>query len=138
MSATKGGADRVSIAVRRSPLGRARGVGSGRSGVHHWWAERVTSIALIPLTLWFVFSMVRLVGTTQPAVALWVGHPINAALLLALIAITFHHMQLGIQVVLEDYVPNPKRMITFNLLNKAVALMLGLIAAISVLKLALA
>ena len=121
----------------RSPLGRARGVGSGRSGVHHWWAERVTSIALVPLTIWFVISMIRMVGATQPGVAGWVGHPINAALLLALIVITFHHMQLGIQVVLEDYVPNPKRMMAFNLINKGVALMLGLIAAISVLKLAL-
>ena len=133
-----GSAPKVSIDVMRSPLGRARGVGAGRSGVHHWWAERVTSIALVPLTIWFVFSVVRLVGASQPNVAAWVGHPINAALLLALIAITFHHMQLGIQVVLEDYVPNPKKMMAFNLLNKGVALMLGLIAAISVLKLALA
>ena len=132
-----GPADKVSIDVMRSPLGRARGVGSGRSGVHHWWAERVTSIALVPLTIWFVISMIRLVGKTQPVVAGFVGNPINAALLLALIAITFHHMQLGIQVVLEDYVPNPKKMMAFNLINKGVALMLGLIAAISVVKLAL-
>lgn len=132
-----GPARKVSINVMRSPLGRARGVGSGRSGVHHWWAERVTSIALVPLTIWFVISMIRLVGATQPSVAGWVGHPINAALLLALIVITFHHMQLGIQVVLEDYVPNPKKMMACNLINKGVALMLGLIAAISVLKLAL-
>ena len=131
------GNTKVAIDVMRSPLGRARGVGAARSGVHHWWAERVTSIALVPLTIWFVWNVLRLVGATQPQVAHWVGNPINAALLLALIAITFHHMQLGIQVVLEDYVPNPKRMIAYNLLNKGVALLLGLIAAISVLKLAL-
>jgi succinate dehydrogenase / fumarate reductase membrane anchor subunit len=129
--------DRVAINVRRSALGRARGAGSGRSGVHHWYVERVTSVALIPLTIWFIISMVRMVGATQPMVATWVGNPINAALLLALIAITFHHMQLGIQVVLEDYVPDPKKMMAFVLINKGVALMLGLIAAISVLKLAL-
>ena len=129
--------DKVSVNVMRSSLGRARGVGAGRSGVHHWWAERVTSIALIPLTVWFVISVLRLVGATQPMVALWIGNPINAALLLALIGMTFHHMQLGIQVVLEDYVPDPKKMIAFNLLNKGLALLLGLIASISVLKLAL-
>ena len=129
--------DRVAINVRRSALGRARGVGSGRSGVHHWYVERVTSVALVPLTIWFIISMVRMVGATQPMVVGWAGNPINAALLLALIAITFHHMQLGIQVVLEDYVPDPKKMMAFVLINKGVALILGLIAAISVLKLAL-
>lgn len=129
--------DRVFIDVRRSQLGRARGAGAGRSGVHHWYVERVTSVALVPLTIWFVISMVRLVGATQPMVAAWVGNPINAALLLALIAITFHHMQLGIQVVLEDYVPEPKKMFAFVLINKGVALLLGLIATVSVLKLAL-
>ncbi len=129
--------DRVSINVMRSQLGRARGVGAAHAGVHHWYASRVTSIALVPLTIWFVISILRLIGATQPMVAAWAGNPINAALLLALIGITFHHMQLGIQVVIEDYVPNPTRMMAFVLVNKAVALLLGLIAAISVLKLAL-
>lgn len=129
--------DRVSINVRRSALGRARGSGSGRSGVHHWYVERITSVALIPLTIWFIVSVLRLVGATQPMVAAWVSNPINAALLLALIVITFHHMQLGIQVVIEDYVPESKKMLLFVLINKGVALMLGLIASISVLKLAL-
>ena len=55
----------ISIKVRRSQLGRVRGSGAAGSGVHHWYAERVTSIALVPLTLWFVFSMVRLAGATQ-------------------------------------------------------------------------
>ena len=130
--------DRVSIDVMQSQLGRARGVGSAHSGVHHWYASRVTAIALVPLTIWFIISVLRLVGATQPMVAAWAGHPINAALLLALIVMTFHHMQLGIQVVIEDYVPNATRMMAFVLINKAVALLLGLIAAISVLKLALA
>ena len=129
--------EKIAIDVRRSQLGRARGAGSGHSGVHHWYAERVSAIALVPLTVWFVISVLRLLGASQPAVAAWAGHPINAALLLALIAMTFHHMQLGIQVVIEDYVADRKRMMMFVLVNKAVALLLGLIAAISVLKLAL-
>lgn len=129
--------EKTTINVMRSQLGRARGVGSAKAGVHHWIAERVTSIALVPLTLWFIFSMVRLVGAPQPSVAAWAGHPINAALLLALIIMTFHHMQLGVQVVLEDYVNDKRLMTPLILLNKGLALMLGLIAAVSVLKLAL-
>ena len=129
---------RPSIRVMRSPLGRARGVGSGHSGVHHWYSERITAIALVPLTIWFIISVLRMVGASQSMVAIWVASPLNAALLLALIAITFHHMQLGIQVVLEDYTPNPKKLMACVLINRGVALLLGLIAAISVLKLALA
>lgn len=127
----------IDITVRRSQLGRARGVGSAHAGVHHWVSERVTAIALVPLTLWFIVSVLRLLGAPQPAVAAWAGHPVNAALLLALIAMTFQHMQLGLQVVLEDYVDDAGRRTLLILLNKGAALLLGLIAAISVLKLAL-
>lgn len=129
--------EKATINVMRSQLGRARGVGAARAGVHHWVAERVTAIALVPLTLWFIFNMVRLVGAQQPAVAAWAGHPVNAALLLALIIMTFHHMQLGVQVVLEDYVNDKRLMTPLILVNKGLALMLGLIASVSVLKLAL-
>jgi succinate dehydrogenase / fumarate reductase membrane anchor subunit len=129
--------EKATITVMRSQLGRARGTGAARAGVHHWIAERITAIALVPLTLWFIISMSTLVGASQPRVALWAGHPVNAALLLALIIMTFHHMQLGVQVVLEDYV-NDKRLLTaLILINKGLALILGLIAAVSVLKLAM-
>jgi succinate dehydrogenase / fumarate reductase membrane anchor subunit len=127
----------ISITVRRTQLGRVRGSGSAKAGVHHWYAERVTAMALIPLTLWFVFSMVRLVGAQQETVATWAGHPWNTALLLALIAMTFHHMQLGIQVVLEDYVNAKWAMNAAILATKAICGLLGLLAAIAVLKLAL-
>lgn len=127
----------ISIKVRRSQLGRVRGVGSAKSGVHHWYAERVTSLALVPLTLWFVFSMVRLAGARQEEVAGWAAHPWNAVLLLALIAMTFHHMALGIQVVLEDYVSHKWFMTAGIMATKAVCGLLALTAALSVLKLAL-
>ena len=130
--------EKVNIDVMRSQLGRARGVGSAKSGVHHWHAERVTAIALVPLTLWFIFSMVRLAGAPQEAVAAWAGRPFNTVLLLAMIAMTFHHMQLGIQVVLEDYVHDQRLMTWLILVNKAAAALLGLTAAVAVLKLALA
>ena len=130
--------DKVAIQVMRSQLGRVRGTGSAHSGVHHWYAERITAIALVPLSLWFIFSMLRLVGARQEEVAQWAGHPVNTVLLLALIAMTFHHMQLGVQVVLEDYVNAKWLMNVLMLLTKAAAGLLGLTAAVAVLKLTLA
>ncbi|HEY0207361.1 MAG TPA: succinate dehydrogenase, hydrophobic membrane anchor protein [Acetobacteraceae bacterium] len=130
--------EKMAIEVMRSQLGRARGTGTAHSGVHHWYAERITSIALVPLTLWFIFAVLRLVGAPQEAVVDWAGRPVNATLLLALIAITFHHMQLGLQVVYEDYI-KPKWLMNIVILGtKAAALLLGLLASVAVLKMALA
>ncbi len=129
--------EKMKIAVRRSQLGRARGVGAAHSGVHHWWAERVTAIALVPLTIWFILSVLGLIGAPQARVAAWAGNPFNTALLLAMIMMTFHHMQLGVQVVLEDYVSDKRLLTALVLVNRGVALLLGLVAAVSVLKLAL-
>ena len=130
--------EKLAIEVMRSQLGRARGTGAAHSGVHHWYAERITSIALVPLTLWFIFAVLRLVGAPQAAVVAWAGHPINATLLLALIAITFHHMHLGLQVVYEDYI-NAKWLMNIAILGtRAASLLLGLLASVAVLKMALA
>jgi succinate dehydrogenase / fumarate reductase membrane anchor subunit len=127
----------ISIKVRRTQLGRVRGSGSAKAGVHHWYAERVSALALVPLTLWFIFSMVRLVGASQETVLVWASHPLNTVLMLALIVMTFHHMALGIQVVLEDYVHEKWAQTGAILANKAICGLLGLLAALSVLKLAL-
>jgi succinate dehydrogenase / fumarate reductase, membrane anchor subunit len=129
--------DKLAIQVMRSQLGRVRGTGSAHAGVHHWYAERITAIALVPLTLWFIFSMVRLAGAPRGVVVGWAGYPVNTALLLALIVMTFHHLQLGVQVVLEDYINARWLMNVLILLTKGAALLLGLIAAVAVLKLAL-
>ena len=112
------------------------GRGAAKAGVHHWYAERVTAIALVPLTLWFVFSAVRLAGLPQGAVAAWCGQPWNAVLLLALVVMTFHHMQLGIQVVLEDYI-NAKWLMNVGILaTKAICGLLALLAGLAVLRMA--
>ena len=129
-------AEKIRIEVMRSQLGRVRGTGSAHSGVHHWYAERVTAIALIPLTLWFIYAMLHLVGAPQPVVASWVAHPWNTVLLLALIAATFHHMQLGLQVVYEDYIDAKWFMNVLILATKAVSYLLGLAAVVAVLRLA--
>jgi succinate dehydrogenase / fumarate reductase membrane anchor subunit len=126
------------ITVRRSQLGQVRGLGAAHEGVSHWWQERVSALALIPLTLWVVASVLSLLGADQPIVALWIGNPVNAVLLLALIAMTFHHAALGLQVVYEDYIDSAGPRTAAILLTKGAAVLLGLLAALAVLKLALA
>ena len=85
-------------------LARVRGLGSAKDGTHHWWAQRLTAVALVPLTIWFAVSVAGMTGGNYAEAVAWVGSPVNTVLLLLLIAATFHHVQLGIQVVLEDYV----------------------------------
>ena len=124
------------VEVMRSYLSRARGLGAAGSGIHHWWVERVTAIALIPLTIWFVYAVLHLLGRPQWAVHRFVANPFNTVLLLATVAMTFHHMQLGLQVVMEDYIDSRKWQAAALLLNKAVALILGLICTVSILRMA--
>lgn len=124
--------------IMRSGLGRARGLGSAKSGTAHWWAERVTSIALVPLTLWFIMMMFRLVGVPRMTVMIWASNPINATLLLALVLITFHHMALGLQVVMEDYIHTEKTRLASILAMKGLTALLAIASVVAVLKLALA
>ena len=124
------------VDVMRSYLSRARGAGAAKSGIHHWWAERASAIALVPLTIWFIYAVLHLLGATQGAVHRFVASPVNTVLLLALVAMTFHHMQLGLQVVMEDYISNNKLKAVSILLNKAVAAVLGLLCAVSILRMA--
>jgi succinate dehydrogenase / fumarate reductase, membrane anchor subunit len=88
----------------RSPLGRARGLGSAREGVEHWWMQRVTAVALIPLTLWFAASLIALTGSDYNAFIAWLKAPFVAILMVLLLIALFHHTALGLQVVVEDYV----------------------------------
>ena len=88
----------------RSPLGRAIGLGSAKEGVEHWWAQRVTAIALVPLSIWFVISVIGFVGADLETVQDWVSRPLPGILLVLLLIASFYHMSLGLQVVIEDYV----------------------------------
>ena len=124
------------IAIRRSMLGRARGLGSAKSGTHHWWSQRVTAIALIPLSLWFVISVFTLIGAPRAAVAAWAAGPVTATLLLATIAALFQHLYLGLQVVIEDYVHAERARMIWLLATKGAVALVALAAMVSVLKLA--
>ena len=88
----------------RSPLGREIGLGSAKEGVDHWWTQRITAIALIPLSLWFVSSVIGLVGADLETVQNWVSLPLPAILLILLLIGTFYHVSLGLQVVVDDYI----------------------------------
>ena len=120
----------------RTPLSHARGLGSAKSGAHHWWMQRLTAVALVPLTLWFILSVIQLTGADFQTAVVWLSSPTNAVLMLLLIAATFHHMQLGLQVVIEDYIQGEGVKIIGIILVKLFSVLLAAAAAFAVLKIA--
>ncbi len=122
----------------RTPLGFVRGLGSAKDGTHHWWMQRVTSVILIPLVLWFVISLLSISRVDYAAFQHWMSHPVNAGLMIALLAVLFYHANLGMQVIYEDYVrPESKKLIAI-LATQFVLFVLGAISIVAVLKIALA
>ena len=89
----------------RSPLGAVSGLGSAKSGVHHWWLQRLTSIALVPLSIWFTVSILSLPTLDHVTVVAWMAQSWTALLLIVLVLVATYHSQLGVRVVIEDYVP---------------------------------
>lgn len=92
------------MSALRHPIAIARGLGSGKDGVHHFWVQRVTAVALGLLSPWFVWMAVRLVGADYGTVRLTLAQPFTATLLIAFVIALFWHAKLGLQVVIEDYV----------------------------------
>ena len=88
----------------RTPLARAIGLGSAKEGVGPWWAERVSSVALVPLTLWFAASIIAHTGSDYATFIGWLRTPLAAILMILLLIALFYHTALGLQVVIEDYV----------------------------------
>lgn len=125
------------IDILRSPLGRARGLGAAHEGTGTWLAHTLTSIALVPLTLWFICGMIRMVGATRHDVQAWLGSPLVLALMLALLLMTFYHMRLGLQTVVEDYVHQPVIRLATLLTIKAATFFLGLACIVAALRLGL-
>ena len=125
------------VDILRSPLGRARGLGSARAGAAHWWTQRITSLALVPLTLWFLCAMIRMLGATRDDIVYWMAGPLPIVLMIALVIATFHHLQAGLQVVIEDYVTRDGLRIGSILLVKALCILLALACIVSVLRLGL-
>jgi len=119
---------------RRTPLARARGLGSARDGVGHWWAQRLTAIALIPLVVWFAISLIMLSGADYTVVRAWIGSPLVMMLLVLTIAVGLHHGQLGMQVVIEDYVGNDGWKLALIVIVKFIAVLFGLGAIVAILR----
>lgn len=122
----------------RSTLGRVRGLGASRDGIGHWWAQRLTAVALVPLTLWFVFAAVALTGADYDGFKDWVGAHGNLVLLVLLIIALFHHAQLGLQEVIEDYVHGEAAKLTGLVIVKFAALAAAAASVLAVLKVAFA
>ncbi len=120
----------------RTPLGRARGLGYAKEGVSHWWAERVTAVALIPLTFLFVVVVFALKGADHARVVALMGETWVALTVLLFVVAGFYHMKLGLQVVIEDYVQHEgaKTILLVSLALGSFAL--GMAAIFAVLKLA--
>ncbi len=127
----------VHVDVMRSQLGRVRGLGSAKSGLAHWWAQRLTAIALVPLSLWFIFGMLHLLGAPHDAVVAWISGPWTIVCMIALVVAMFHHLQLGLQVVIEDYIHDDATRLASLLVVKGAAILLGMACIVSVLKLGL-
>jgi succinate dehydrogenase / fumarate reductase, membrane anchor subunit len=121
----------------RSPLGRVRGLGSAKEGVAHWWAQRMTAVALVPLLIWFVASICAMTGADYDAVRAWVATPLVSILLVLLAIAVFHHAQLGLQVVIEDYVHAEWLKIASIALVKFAAIGLAVATVFSIVKIAL-
>ena len=118
----------------RTPLARARGLGSAREGVKHWWAQRLTAIALIPLVVWFAISLVMLSGADYDIARAWIGSPLVMVLLILTIVIGLHHGQLGLQVVIEDYVHGDGWKLALIVAVRFVAVIFGLAAVVAILR----
>ena len=118
----------------QTPLARARGLGSAKEGLHHWWAQRLTALALVPLSLWFIYSLVVVTGAEYSIIIAWLGQTINAVLMLLFLFALYYHTALGVQVVIEDYIDSEWQKIACLILVKFLVWLAGLSAAVSVLK----
>lgn len=119
----------------RSHLGRVRGLGASNDGVKHWLSLRLTGLALVPLTLWFVFSAIGMIGADLETFKAWVGRHGNPVLLVLLTITMFHHAVYGVQEIIEDYVQNETMKIGALIIIKFVAVLFAASCVFAVLRL---
>jgi succinate dehydrogenase / fumarate reductase membrane anchor subunit len=119
----------------RTPLGRVRGRGAAKSGTGHFWHQRVTAVANIPLTIAVVVILIALLGRNQAAAAQILGSPAVAIIMLLFIASTIIHMRIGMQVIIEDYVHDESAKLTLLMANTFFTIAVGLASAYGILKL---
>ena len=119
----------------RSPLGRAKGLGSAHNGTGHWWSLRVTSIALLVLSLFVLknFFLNVATGGYQDAID-WLSSPFSSTFVVLFVIVSLHHTANGLQVVIEDYVHGEKTKILLILAVKFFAVLLGALGTLSIIK----
>ena len=121
----------------RTTAKSVRGLGSAREGAAHWWAQRMTALALVPLSVWFAVSIIRLASADYGAFAEWLASPFNAVAMLLFTVAGFHHAALGLQVVLEDYISGEGPRLAAIVAVKGACWALAAACAFAVLKIAL-
>lgn len=120
----------------RSPLGKVIGLGSAKEGVGHWWIQRITAVGLLLLGPWFLIALLMLGDLSYASAVAWAAMPLNSALLTLLIVTVMYHGQLGLQVVVEDYVPHKGAKTVLLLAINFAAWVLGVLGVFSVLRIA--
>ena len=121
----------------RSPLGRVLGLGSAKGGSGHWYSQRVTAVALLILGCWFVASLAMLgPGASHEAVVHWLGAPFSAVMAMLLVVVSAYHAQLGLQVVVEDYVADKGTRVVVLVAIKFALVVAALVGVLAVLRLA--
>ena len=118
----------------RTPLSKVKGLGPAKEGAGHWWNQRLTAIALIPLALWFSFSIALLAVADYATVSAWIGSPFSTVLMILAIGVGFYHSYLGLQVVIEDYVANESWKIAMLIIVALLALLFATVGVVSVLR----
>ena len=121
----------------RSPLGRVLGLGSAKDGTADWWAQRVSAVALVPLTVWFLISLLALPSLDYATVRIWLSFPLTGLLTVLLVAVLTYHSYLGTCVVIEDYVHSAGTKVASLLLLRFLYVLVGGASIFAVLRIAL-
>jgi succinate dehydrogenase / fumarate reductase, membrane anchor subunit len=120
-----------------SPLSRVLGLGSARGGAEHWWMQRVTAVALVPLGIWFVLALVLLPDYSYATLRTWVSQPVTAVLLILTVISVVYHSKLGVQVVVEDYVHVKAVKVAGLMLSTLLHIAVAVAAAFAILRIAI-
>jgi succinate dehydrogenase / fumarate reductase membrane anchor subunit len=120
----------------RTPISKVRGQGSAGTGTHHFWVHRVTAVALVPLTIWFLCSLLSHMGGSRDEVVAWIGQPLVAIAFVLLLGTGIYHLKLGIQVVIEDYVHGETMKLFSQLALTLVTAAIGVASIFAVFKIA--
>ncbi len=121
----------------RTPLSKVKGLGSAKGGTDHFWMQRVTALALIPLVIWFCLSLAFMPNANYATMLTWLSSPFNAVLLIVTLIAGFYHAALGMQIIFEDYISNHGTRIIAIIVSNLLLFFFAALGVFSVLKIAL-